>query len=87
MYSLIRALPQRRLISEQVPAIGSSLLIAELFYKFHSFLLETAAFLATWFVVDLVLSTVMQRLRRWRGAEAVPAHAEPVGIQMTDTRS
>jgi len=40
------------------------LLIAELFYKFHSFLLETGAFLATWFVVDLVLSSVMQRLRR-----------------------
>ncbi len=70
MYSLIRALPGRRLLSEQVPAFGSSLLIAELFYKFHSFLLETGAFLATWFVIDLVLSSVMQRLRRWRGAAA-----------------
>ena len=87
MYSLIRALPQRRLLSEQVPAIGSSLLIAELFYKFHSFLLETAAFLATWFVVDLVLSTVMQRLRRWRGAEPVPVHTDPVGTTMTNPRS
>lgn len=64
MYSLIRALPVRRLLSEQAPAFGSSLLIAELFYKFHSFLLETGAFLATWFVVDLALSSVMQRLRR-----------------------
>jgi len=27
-------------------------LIAELFYKFHSFTLECAAFLATWFVLD-----------------------------------
>jgi hypothetical protein len=42
------------------------LLIAELFYKFHSFLLETGAFLATWFVVHMVLSSVMQRLRRSR---------------------
>ena len=66
MYSLIRALPVRRLLSEQAPAFGSSLLIAELFYKFHSFLLETGAFLATWFVVDLVLSSVMQRLRSSR---------------------
>ena len=66
MYSLIRAVPVRRLLSEQAPAFGSSLLIAELFYKFHSFLLETGAFLATWFVVDLVLSSVMQRLRRSR---------------------
>ena len=66
MYSLIRALPVRRLLSEQAPAFGSSLLIAELFYKFHSFLLEAGAFLATWFVVDLVLSSVVQRLRRSR---------------------
>ena len=66
MYSLIRALPVRRLLSEQAPAFGSSLLIAELFYKFHSFLLEAGTFLAIWFVVDLVLSSVMQRLRRSR---------------------
>ena len=73
MYSLIRALPLRRLLSEQAPAFGSSLLIAELFYKFHSFLLETGAFLATWFVVDLVLSSVMQRFRRSRSAAASPS--------------
>ena len=66
MYTLIRALPLRRLLSEQAPAFGSSLLIAELFYKFHSFLLESSAFLATWFVVHMVLSSVMQRLRRSR---------------------
>ncbi len=71
MYSLIRALPLRRLLSEQAPAFGSSLLIAELFYKFHSFLLETGAFLATWFVIDLVLSSVMQRLRRSRVTVAI----------------
>ncbi|PKB65371.1 MAG: hypothetical protein BZY80_00500 [SAR202 cluster bacterium Io17-Chloro-G2] len=70
MYSLIRVLPWRRLLSEQAPAFGSSLLVAELFYKFHSFLLETGAFLATWFVVDLVISTVKERLRRRRSAEA-----------------
>ena len=72
MYSLIRALPMQRLLSEQAPAFGSSLLIAELFYKFHSFLLETTAFLATWFVVDLVISNVMQRIRRSRSTAAIP---------------
>ena len=70
MYSLIRSLPRRRLLAEQIPAFGSSLLIAEFFYKFHSFLLESGAFLATWFVIDLVLSSVMQRLRRWRSPAA-----------------
>jgi hypothetical protein len=29
-----------------------SLVIAELFYKFHSFTLECLAFLATWYVLD-----------------------------------
>ncbi len=86
MYSLIRALPHRRLLSEQVPAFGSSLLVAELFYKFHSFLLETAAFLATWFVVDLVLSSVMQRLRRTPDPAPIPVHAEPVGTPMSTPR-
>jgi hypothetical protein len=55
MYSLIRALPLRRLILEQGPALLLSLGIAEMFYKFHSFLLETGAFLATWFVIDLII--------------------------------
>ncbi len=50
MYSLIRAVPVRRLVLEQMPILTASLVIAEVFYKFHSFLLETGAFLATWFV-------------------------------------
>ena len=66
MYTLIRSMPVRRLLSEQVPALGSSLIIAELFYKFHSFLLETGAFLATWFVIDLAFRSVIFHFRRWR---------------------
>ena len=72
MYTLIRALPLRRLLSEQAPAFGSSLLIADLIYKFHSILLQTGAYLATWFVVDIVLSSVMQRLRRSRVPATIP---------------
>ena len=68
MYTLIRSMPFRQLLSQQIPALGSSLLIAELFYKFHSFLLETGAFLATWFVMDLVLKVAVSLLRKWRGA-------------------
>jgi hypothetical protein len=29
-------------------------IIAELFYKFHSFALETAAFLVTWYLLDVI---------------------------------
>ena len=86
MYSLIKALPWRRLLSEQAPAFGSSLIVAEIFYKFHSFLLETGAFLATWFVVDFVISTTMERLRNRRVVAAnveVLEHAvrQPSGLE------
>lgn len=60
MYTLFRLLPPKRVLSEQVPALAIAWLCAELFYKFHSFTLECAAFLATWFVVDFFL----QRLKR-----------------------
>ena len=36
-----------------------ALLIAEFFYKFHSFLLECLAFLATWFVLSFLQSLLM----------------------------
>ena len=52
MYTLIKMMPIRQLLLEQVPAIGASFVIAERFYKFHSFTLECIAFLATWFVAD-----------------------------------
>ena len=55
MYTLLRVLPLRRLFGEQLPAMAMSWLIAELFYKFHSFTLECAAFLLTWFVLDALL--------------------------------
>ncbi len=52
MFTLLKTLPLNRLLIEQLPVIAVAWLIAELFYKFKSFSLETAAFLATWFVLD-----------------------------------
>jgi hypothetical protein len=52
MYTLIRSLSLRSFVFEQAPTIGISLVIAELLYKFHSFILECIAFLATWYVLD-----------------------------------
>jgi hypothetical protein len=40
-----------------MPVLLVSFVIAETFYKFHSFTLECSAFLATWYVLD--------RLRAW----------------------
>jgi hypothetical protein len=63
MYSLIRALPPRRLLLEQAPAFLIALTIAELLYKFKSFLLETGAFLVTWFIIDFIIQAVLRVLR------------------------
>ena len=59
MYTLLRSLrsPHSR-ISEPVSLIAA-LVIAELFYKFHSFLLETGAFLLTWLVLGAVVHAVV----------------------------
>jgi hypothetical protein len=56
MYTLVTTIPVRQLVNAQLPALGSSLLIAEMFYKFGSFTLECAAFLATWYVIDAAIT-------------------------------
>jgi len=55
MFTLLRMLSVRRLLIEQFPSIAAAWLIAELFYKFHSFSLECAAFLATWLMFDALV--------------------------------
>ena len=59
MYQLVRELPIRQLLARQLPVIVSSFAVAEVFYKFHSFTLECGAFLATWFVLDAAVQTVL----------------------------
>lgn len=70
MYTLFRSIPKRQLLLEQAPIIASSLAIAEFFYKFHSFILECTAFLATWFAIDAVVRMVMVGRSRARGIPA-----------------
>jgi hypothetical protein len=54
-----------------LPAAVIALVIAEAFYKFHSFTLECVAFLATWYVVDLVMRPLVSAVaQRARGATA-----------------
>lgn len=59
MYTLTRLIPTRQLLLQQAPTLGMSLLIAELFYKFHSFTLECIAFLATWYVLDAAMKVLV----------------------------
>ncbi|KAA5604472.1 hypothetical protein F1188_15630 [Roseospira marina] len=58
MFTLFRLVPKRDAIIAHVPVLVVSLLMAELFYTFGSFILQCLAFLATWFLVDLVVSVV-----------------------------
>jgi hypothetical protein len=60
MYSLIERLGIRDAAAKEMPALLIAFVIAELFYKFHSFTLECAAFLVTW----LALSWLQARLVR-----------------------
>ncbi len=64
MYTLLSLLPVKRIAYEQAPVLASSWVIAELFYKFHSFTLECAAFLATWFVLDALVQRVSRPEKR-----------------------
>lgn len=56
MYTLVKTLSARQFASTQVPSLVGALVVAEAFYKFHSFSLECIAFLATWAVFDFLLT-------------------------------
>lgn len=59
MYSLVRNLHRRQDLLVEGTACLASFVIAELFFKFHSFTLECAAFLATWFSLSYVLTLIV----------------------------
>jgi hypothetical protein len=58
MYAWIRESGIKKFGSTQVPSLLIALLIAELFYKFHSFVLECVAFLLTWTALNWIQSKV-----------------------------
>lgn len=64
MYTLSRAVSLRELLLGQAPMIVASLLIAEFFFKFHSFILEAAGFLVTWYLIDYIADIVVRRSGR-----------------------
>lgn len=64
MYTLSRAVSLRELLLGQAPMILASLLIAEFFFKFHSFILEAAGFLVVWYLIDYVADIVVRRSGR-----------------------
>ena len=76
MYTLIQRLPASQWVWVETPAFVASLLVAELFYKFHSFTLECFAFCVTWAAIGFVLSRVKQLIVRNSHQEASSAPRE-----------
>ena len=66
MFTLIRMLGWRELLIARLPALVAAFVIAEMFYKFGSFMLETGAFLVTWYVIDGLATVVERALARPR---------------------
>jgi hypothetical protein len=49
-----------RLLREQLPSLAGAMLIAELFYEWHSFTLQCLGFLATWAALNFILQMMMR---------------------------
>lgn len=62
MYSLISRLPARQLLLRHAPTLVGALAIAEMFFKWKSFLLEAGGFLLTWYLLDAAVAFVERRL-------------------------
>ena len=58
MYTLFKNIDLKKIVTNEVPALGLSLIIAEAFFKFGSFTLECGAFLGTWYCISFFLNYV-----------------------------
>jgi hypothetical protein len=75
MYILFEHYTIRDLLVREAPGMVIALVIAELFYKFHSFVLECLAFLTTWLLLSLLLRRVLPERRH----PAPPTHSDLPG--------
>ena len=62
MYSLAKELGIRGVLVKEAPYMLISFIIAEMFYKFHSFTKEMVAFLVTWYVISFVGNTIVAKI-------------------------
>jgi len=70
VYSLIRNYGVRKAFKSEAPSFAAAFIIASLFYEFHSFALECAAFLATWYVISWAYSLLARTLAAQKRAGA-----------------
>lgn len=64
MYLLARDLKNRRTLGREAPSGLLAMVIAEFFFKFHSFTLECLAFLGTWVAISFVVSSIVAIIGR-----------------------
>lgn len=67
MHTLIHRLGLVETVRTELPWLMASMIIAEFFFKFHSFTLECVAFLATWYALSRIAAAaqgLMGRLLR-----------------------
>lgn len=64
MLTLLKQLRSQKTLIAELPAMAIAWLLAEFFYKFHSFSLECAAFLATWLILSAAVSFVADSVRQ-----------------------
>ena len=72
MLEFFRAMKRNGSLAYQLPAMTAAFLIAEFFYKFRSFALECLAFLATWYLIDVVVDVARRAWPRERRSVDTP---------------
>ena len=63
MYQLLKQLGWKKAMTGEMVPFALAMIMADIFYKFGSFILECGAFLATWFVCSWVADKIMQYKR------------------------
>lgn len=63
MLEFLRTLSRNGDIIVRLPGLILAFLIAEFFYKFHSFALECGTFLLTWLALDFIIERLAQLIR------------------------
>jgi hypothetical protein len=64
MYTLLHTETVRKELLRELPSLALSVSLAEFCFKFHSFTVECAAFLVTWYAVSYIVSRFSQL---WEG--------------------
>jgi hypothetical protein len=59
MYLLLKNAGLKKFLTREMPSLSVSLILAEVFYKFGSFILECGAFLGTWYVISMFYNSLL----------------------------